>query len=227
MDEKDTTTLESLSFRGRLWNIIDYCLLLNLEAVVFLFRIHVFMSVTHDDLRILKDYTKLNESIIKQLRLAQTTEEAQEFLDMLKNLATHENAPLVAKTIYGLAYLMEDKPWYSFELGFETVKDAANGDEPFCWFILGSLYLNGKPGLPKDPVSAKYWLNKAAEAGYKDAVSIYDIEWGDNPEGFKDYVKSGEMEKDIRRRLYLRMSLIGLGFAVAIILVLYGLGVFG
>ena len=198
-----------------------------LEVVVLPSRIHVFMPVTYEDLQILKDYTKLNESIIKQLRLAQTTEEAQEFLDMLENLATHENAPFVAKTIYGLAYLMEDKPWYNFKLGFESVKDAANGDEPFCWFILGSIYLNGKPDLPKDPISAKYWLSKAAEAGYKDAVSIYDIEWGDNPEGFKDYVKSGEMEKDIWRRFFLRMGLIGLGFALAIILVLYGLGVFG
>ena len=160
------------------------------------------MSVTYEDLKVLKDYTKLNESIIKQLRLAQTTEEAREFLDMLENLATHENAPFVAKTIYGLAYLMEDKPWYNLKFGFDTVKDAANGDEPFCWFILGSLYLNGKPDLPKDPISAKYWLNKAAKAGYKDAAAIYDFEWGDNPEGFKDYVKSGEMEKDYLRKRF-------------------------
>lgn len=185
------------------------------------------MSVAYDDIRILKDYTDLNKSIIKQLSLAQSLEEAREYLDMLEGLATHENAPLVAKTIYGIAYLMEGKPWYDFGRGFRAVKEAADGDEPFCWFILGSLYLNGKPDLPKDPISAKYWLGKAADAGYKDALSIYELEWGDNPEGFKDYVKSGEMEKDIMRRLHFKIVIIGLGMLGAIALVLYGLGVIG
>lgn len=185
------------------------------------------MSVTYDELQILKDYSELNESILKQLSLAQTTDEAQEFLDMLEGLATHEKAPSVAKTIYGLAYLMEGKPWYDFKLGFKTVKEAADGKEPFCWFILGSLYLNGNPNLPKDPVSAKYWLGRAADAGFEEAISIYELEWGDNPEGFKDYVKSGEMEKDFLRKYYFKLILVGLGFIGAIILVLYGLGVFG
>ena len=187
----------------------------------------VFMSVPHDDFQVLEDYTELNESIIKQLSLAQTTEEAQELLDMLKGLATHENAPLVAKTMYGIAYLMEDKPWYDLERGFDAVREAAEGDDPFCWFVLGSLYLNGKPGFQKDPISAKYWLGKAAEAGRGDAISMYDLEWGDNPSGFKDYVKSGKMEKDYLRRLHLKMFFYGLGMVVAIILIMYGLGVFG
>lgn len=185
------------------------------------------MSVNYDDLQVLKDYTELNKSIIERLTLAQTTEEAQEYLDMMEGLATHENAPLFAKAMYGLAYLMEGKPWYDFGRGFDAVKDAADGDEPFCWFLLGSLYLSGKPSLQKDLVSAKYWIGKAAEAGCKEAVSVYDLEWGDNPEGFKNYVKSGEMEKDILRKLYLKMFFIGLGMVVAKILVLYGLGVFG
>ena len=184
------------------------------------------MSITQDDFRILEDYTELNNSIIKQLNLAQTTDEAQEFLDMLNGLATHEDAPLVAKTIYGIAYLMEDKPWYDFERGFGAVQEAAEGDEPFCWFVLGSIYLNGKPGLQKDPISAKYWLKKAADAGRSDAISMYELEWGDNPIGFKDYVKSGELEKAFRRRLYLKIIFLGLGFVVAIILIMYGLGVF-
>ena len=185
------------------------------------------MSVTYNDVRVLEKYTELNKSILKQLNLAQTKEEAQVFLDMIEGLATHENAPLVAKTMYGLAYLMENKPWYDFTRGFEAVKEAAEGDEPFCWFILGSLYLNGKPDLQKDLISAKYWLGKAAEAGYKEAVSIYDFEWGVHPDGFKDYVKRGEMEKDIRRSFFFKKVLIGLGMLIAIALIMYGLGCFG
>ena len=185
------------------------------------------MSVTNNDIQVLKKYTELNKSILKQLNLAQTKEDAQEFLDMIEGLATHENAPLVAKTMYGLAYLMENKPWYDFSRGFEAVKEAAEGDEPFCWFILGSLYLNGKPDLQKDLISAKYWLGKAAEAGYKEAVYIYNFEWGVHPEGFKDYVKRGEMGKDIKRNYYFKMALIGLGMLIAIALILYGFGCLG
>ncbi len=185
------------------------------------------MSITYNDLQILKDYSELNKSIIEQLKLSQTEDEAQEFLDMLEGLATHEKAPLVAKTMYGLAYLMEDKPWYDFSRGFEAVKEAAEGNEPFCWFILGSLYLNGKPDLQKDLISAKYWLGKAAESGYKEAVSIYDFEWGDHSDGFKDYVKRGGMEKDIRRSFDFKMLLIALGMLIAIALLLYGLGCLG
>ena len=185
------------------------------------------MSVNYNELQILKDYTELNKSILEHLTLAQTTEEAQEYLNMIEGLATHENAPLVAKSMYGLAFLMEGKPWYDFERGFDAVKEAADGNDPFCWFILGSLYLNGKPDLQRDLISAKYWLGRAANAGSKEAISIYGLEWGDNPEGFKDYVKSGEMEKDIWRKYYLIMIFVGLGFIGAIALVLYGLGVFG
>ena len=184
------------------------------------------MSGTYDELQILRRYSELNKSILEHLTLSQTTEEAQEYLNMLEGLAIHENAPSVAKAMYGLAYLMEGKPWYNLELGFKAVNEAADGDEPLCWFILGSLYLNGKPNLQRDLVSAKYWIKKAADAGCKEAASIFDLEWGDNPEGFKDYVKGGEMEKDIMRKYYSKMILVGFGFIGAIILVLYGLGFF-
>ena len=185
------------------------------------------MPDTYDDIKVLKDYTELNKSIIEQLKLAKTIEEAQEFLDMMEGLATHDDAPLVAKTMYGIAYLMENKPWYDLRRGLDAIKEAAEGNDPFCWFILGSLYLNGKPGLEKDLISAKYWLGKAADVGFKDAVSIYDFEWGDHHEGYKEYVKSGRMEKDIKRRLYLKMTIIGLGMIIAIFLILYGLGILG
>ena len=185
------------------------------------------MSDAYDDLKVIQDYTKLNQSIIEQLTLANTNEEAQEFLDMMEGLAVHDNAPIVAKTMYGIAYLMEGKPWYDLQRGFDAIKEAAESNEPFCWFVLGSLYLNGKPGLEKDLISAKYWIGKAADAGYKDAVSIYDFEWGEHHEGFKEYVKSGRMEKDIRSRFYFKIVIIGMGMILAILLIMYGLGVFG
>ena len=185
------------------------------------------MSDAYDDLKVIQDYTKLNQSILEQLTLANTIEEAQEFLDMMEGLAVHDNAPVVAKTMYGIAYLMEGKPWYDLHRGLDAIKEAAESDEPFCWFVLGSLYLNGKPGLEKDLISAKYWIGKAADSGYKEAVSIYDFEWGEHHEGFKEYVKSGKMEKDIRLRFYFRIVLIGIGMILAILLIMYGLGVFG
>lgn len=183
------------------------------------------MQNTSEEKQFYKDYTELNKSLITRLTLAQTSQEAQEALDMVEGLTKYKSSPAAAKTIYGLAYLMEDKPWYDFKRGFEAVKEAAESDEPFCWFILGSLYLNGKPDLQKDLVSAKYWIEKAAQAGNKDAMMIRDYEWGEHPEGFKEYVKTGDLEKDMRLRFYIKMGLVGLGIIGVILYLLFGLGV--
>ena len=148
------------------------------------------------------------------LAMADTTEKVEKALDEMEKEAIETPA---AKTILGLAYLMEDKPWHDFERGFQAIKEAAEGDEPFCWFMLGSLYLNGKPELPKDPILAKYWIDKAADSGYEDAVVIRDKKWGDGQEG--------GLEKDNRRRIDAKWVLLGLAMVGVIILILLGIGV--
>ena len=184
------------------------------------------MDKTYTDKQFTKDFKELAAIITKRLQSADSTEEVQNELSMLEGLATNRNAPATAKTIYGLAYLMEDKPWYDFKKGFETVKegaDAAQENESFCWFILGSLYLNGKPDLPKDIVSAKYWIKKAVDAGNKEAEFIYELNWGDNPSGFKDYMMD-KIEKDydrtqkLKRWLPIVLTLIVVGLIIGILL---------
>lgn len=148
------------------------------------------------------------------LAMADKTEKALKALDDMEKEAKEVPA---AKTILGLGYLLEGKPWYDFKRGFQAIKEAAESEEPFCWFILGSLYLNGKPELPKDPILAKYWIEKAADSGYHDAVVIRDIKWGDG--------KGGGMEKDNRRRLDVKWVFLGLALVGMIILVLLELEV--
>lgn len=148
------------------------------------------------------------------LAMADTTEKVEKALDEMEKEAKETPA---AKTILGLGYLLEGKPWYDFKRGFQAITEAAESEEPFCWFILGSLYLNGKPELPKDPILAKYWITKAADSGFKDAVVIRDIKWGDG--------KDGGLKKDNRRRLDVKWVLLGLALVGVIILVLLGLEV--
>ena len=164
-------------------------------------------------------YMETANLFLSRLSKAGTTEEIQKALDGMEMMATEDNADPAAKTIYGLAYLMEDKPWYDFKRGFEAIKDAAESDEPFCWFILGSLYLNGKPELPKDPVSAKYWIDKAVEAGYKDAQVIQELKWGDNPEGFVGWLAE-RLEKESKWRRWIGIGLIGFVVIAAIVILL-------
>ena len=155
---------------------------------------------------------------LASLAMADTTEKALKALDEMEMEAKETPA---AKTILGLAYLLEGKPWYDFKKGFLALTEAAESDEPFCWFILGSLYLNGKPELPKDPILAKYWLAKAADAGYKDAMVIRDKKWGDG----KEYDQGGGLEMDNRRRIDVKWVLLGLALVGVIILILLGLEV--
>ena len=173
-----------------------------------------------DDKQFTNDFTELNKSLIQKLMAAHTTEEAQGALDMVEGLASQENSPATAKTMYGLAYLIEDKPWYDFQKGFTAVKEAAESDDPFSWFILGSLYLNGKPELSKDPVLAKYWIEKAADAGHKDAVLIRELQWGDNPEGFVGWL-ADRLEKESKWRRWI--GVIALVVIAVIFLVLVGI----
>ena len=159
-------------------------------------------------------YMNTASLFLSRLAMAESTEEIQKALNGMEETAQEIPA---AKTILGLGYLLEGKPWYDFERGFQAIKDAAESEEPFCWFILGSLYLNGKPELPKDPISAKYWITKAADSGYKDAVVIRDIKWGDG--------KGDGLEKDNRQRIDVKWVLLGLALVGVIILVLLGIGV--
>ena len=171
------------------------------------------MSSSYDDSQFTKDFIKLNKFLFQKLKEAKTSEDARSALDMIEGLASHVNSPSEAKTMYGLAYLMKDKPWYDFEKGFSAIKEAAESDKPFCWFILGSLYLDVEPGLPQDPVLAKYWIEKAADAGYSDAAIIQELQWGDNPEGFVDWL-GNRFEKE---RKWMRW--IGIGGIVLIVIV--------
>ena len=170
------------------------------------------MPTIYDDKQFTKDFTELNKSLIQHLMVAQTWEEAQGVLSMVEGLASQEKSPAVAKTMYGLAYLIEGKPWYDFQRGFTAVKEAAENEEPFCWFILGSIYLNGKPDLPQDPIQAKYWIEKAADAGYKDAVLIRELQWGDNPEGFVGWL-ADRLEREKKWRRW-----IGIGVIVLVVI---------
>lgn len=153
---------------------------------------------------------------LSRLAKAGTTEEIQKALDGMEDSAKEIPA---AKTILGLGYLLEGKPWYDFKRGFQAIKEAAESEEPFCWFILGSLYLNGKPELPKDPVSAKYWIDKAADAGYHDAQVIQELKWGDNPEGFVGWLAE-RLEKENKRRRWIGIGVIALVVIAAIVILL-------
>lgn len=160
------------------------------------------MSSTYSDKQFTKDFSELTSIITQRLMSANSVEEVKDELSMLEKMANNPNSPATAKTVFGLAYLMDDKPWYDLEKGFTAVKNAAEvakDNEPFCWFMLGSIYLNGKKDIPKDIISAKYWIEKSADAGYKDAVVIKEIEWGDNPAGFKEWFVE-KMDKRYQRK---------------------------
>ena len=180
---------------------------------------------TKEEKRFTKDFTKLTNMLLQRLEAAETTGEVQNEFEMLVGLATNPNSPATAKTIYGYALLMDGKPWYDFEKGFEWAKkgaDEAQENEPFCWFVLGSLYLNGKPELPKDIVSAKHWIDKAADAGYREALMVREVEWGDNPEGFKEWLNDNfdKVNKQRKRQMIVLpiATLILIGVAVYLLL---------
>ncbi len=176
------------------------------------------MSKPYSDKQFTKDITKLLRIIYGRLSSATSFGEVKEEFKMLEGLATQQNSPNSMKTLWGIAYLMEDKEWYDLEKGMSLIKEAAEKSderEPFCWFVLGELYLNGKKGIEKDPISAKYWLEKSAKVGYTPAVNRTELQWGDNPEGFLDWFED-KMER--KRPNWIVWGLVGVTLIILAIL---------
>ena len=126
-------------------------------------------------------YSDLNKRILAVLSKAKTMNDAKEALGMLENLAGYDLPQ--AKTMYGLALLMQDKPWYDSKKGLLWLKkgaDEADGNEhdaSFSMFQYGLVLVDGQMGVPADPVTGKYWIDKAAAAGYKPAVKEQKKRW--------------------------------------------------
>lgn len=126
-------------------------------------------------------YYDLNKRILAVLSKADTMNDAKEALGMLKNMAKYELPE--AKTMYGLALLMEDKPWYDSKNGLRWLKNGAEAaaayEHPanFSMFQYGLVLLEGKLGVPADPIIGKYWIDKAADAGYEPARKEQNKRW--------------------------------------------------
>ena len=126
-------------------------------------------------------YSDLNKRILAVLSKVKTMYDAKEALGMLENLAGYDLPQ--AKTMYGLALLMQDKPWYDSKKGLLWLKkgaDEADGNEhdaSFSMFQYGIILVDGQLGVPADPITGKYWIDKAAAAGYEPAKKEQDKRW--------------------------------------------------
>ena len=128
-----------------------------------------------------KLFSKLNERILTTLSAAETMAEAKEALGMLENLAGFDLPQ--AKTMYGLALLMQGKPWYDTKKGLLWLKkgadeaDSSDHDASFSMFQYGLVLVDGQLGVPTDPITGKYWIDKAADAGYEPAIKEQKKRW--------------------------------------------------
>ena len=129
--------------------------------------------------RFTKDFTELIRQITSALNAAVSTEQAEPSLKMLEGLASYGMPE--AQTFHGLAYLMDDKPWYDYGKGLEIMKEAADDDDPrsaFSMHQLGRVYLEGRKGVQSDPVSGKWWIEQAAGLGFRPAIEEKESRWG-------------------------------------------------
>ncbi|MGI6313406.1 MAG: hypothetical protein ACOXZI_03655 [Candidatus Cryptobacteroides sp.] len=131
--------------------------------------------------RFTKEYMKLNKMISNQLVAAETVGEARQGLEMLREMAKYELPQ--AKTFYGLALLMEGKPWYDVEKGSMWLRkgaeeaEVAEHDASYSMYQYGLMLLDGLQGVRKDPVYGKYWMEKAAANGFKLAKKEVKQRW--------------------------------------------------
>ena len=131
--------------------------------------------------RFTKEYMTLNKMISNQLVAAETMGEAKQGLDMLKEMAKYELPQ--AKTFYGLALLMEGKPWYDVEMGTKWLRrgaeeaEVAEHDASYSMYQYGLMLLDGLQGVQQDHIHGKFWMEKAADAGFRPAIKEQKKRW--------------------------------------------------
>lgn len=117
-----------------------------------------------------KDYRKLMKMITDKLNACQEGWEVDEVLEMLWQLGDHGD--LNAFCMYGLALLMEGKGWYDLEEGRITIETCAEEGNAMSQYYLGLLNYDGREGWEQDVITGKYWMEKAAEQGYQEAIEF-------------------------------------------------------
>ena len=122
-----------------------------------------------------KGQRKLFKMVTDHLKKAQTIPEAKQSLQALLELAEHGDVN--ALMMFGLALLMEDKPWYDAESGRAALEKAADSDSPVAQYYLGKFLLEGEHGIPIDPITAKILLESSANRGYQPAMEIVQRRW--------------------------------------------------
>ena len=150
-----------------------------------------------------KDFSQLNARLIGKLTLAKTMEEAKEALSMLENLANFDLPQ--AKTLYGMMFLMNGKPWYDITKALYWLKkgaEEADGlKEHFAaesMYQYGMILLDGLHGVPRDPITGKYWIDKAAGMRFFAALE-------ENEKKYKDVsAGSGSVDDLYRENLQLK-----------------------
>lgn len=130
-----------------------------------------------------KDFSQLNARLIGKLTLAKTMEEAKEALSMLENLANFDLPQ--AKTLYGMMFLMNGKPWYDITKALYWLKKGAEEADGLkehyaaeSMYQYGMILLDGLHGVPRDPITGKYWIDKAAGMGFEPAINEQNKRWG-------------------------------------------------
>ncbi|MBR5735761.1 MAG: hypothetical protein IKX60_03075 [Bacteroidales bacterium] len=122
-----------------------------------------------------KEQHKLFKMVVDRLQKAQTISEAQQSLDVLREVGEHGDVD--ALMLYGVALLMEEKPWYDAEKGKAALETAADADSPVAQYYLGMILLEGRRDIPADPITAKLLLEASANRGYPAATKIVEERW--------------------------------------------------
>ena len=96
--------------------------------------------------------------------------EFQDMLDLLSSTVNDEKTPTENPMIYwlyGMVFMLEDKPWYDYEGVFRVLQRRAEQDDAECQFLLGNFLKRGGKGFKADPVTGEDWIRRALRNGVR------------------------------------------------------------
>lgn len=124
----------------------------------------------------LHEAARLLNGAISILIANPSADEAKDALESLELLA--DKGFVEACSALGITYADDRNPWYDRAKAISYWERASERDGGESMYDLALFYYSGRKDMAPDPCMGRYWMNRAAAKGQKDAIRFLEEKYG-------------------------------------------------
>gem|GEM_PF-5644016 len=125
-----------------------------------------------------KEYQAFLDTLVGMMGKEPSQKGDQEILYALELLESlGDVGVMAAKVDAATIYLKEGRSFYNPQKAMDLLKGEVEKDNPYAQYMMGMIMLEGNEVTEKDPVMAKFYLEKSAEAGFEPSIEEVESRW--------------------------------------------------